>query len=463
MRPGVPSIGRSSIRGLCAVFNRPYRPAVATPHFDVIVLGAGAAGLAAASELLSAGRSVLVLEARDRVGGRIWTRREAALAAPIELGAEFIHGPAPVTRALLAKSGTAAVESPDSHWSLQAGKLLERNHLLGQIQQAMRQNNILASQDMSLDEFLERHVRSLGSEERQFARTMAEGFDAADTSRASARALCAEWTGDSLGGVPQSRPRDGYESVLAPLVAALLSNERARLRLQAVVESVHWSRGSVEVSGHFIGRPFAARAPRAIIALPLGVLQQSPPAAGSVGFAPALTRKDAALSGLESGAITKVVLRFASSFWQRIDGGRYRDASFFHAPSAPVPTFWTSLPVQAPLLVAWAGGPRTLTLGPEPASIVQAALASLEALFGAEADARGRLDGYYYHDWQSDCFARGAYSYVLVGGSDARRKLAEPLEATLFFAGEATDSEEGGTVTGALRSGMRAAGEVLAA
>ena len=189
-----------------------------TPHFDVIVLGAGAAGLAAACELLKGGRSVLVLEARDRLGGRIWTRRESGLAAPVELGAEFIHGSAPVTRALLAKSGTTAVNSPDSHWTLQGGELAERTRLFGRIQAALRQSDILKRQDMTLDELLDRHlVHALSPEERQFARTMAEGFDAADTSRASARALCAEWTGDSLGGAPQARPRDGYETVLAPL------------------------------------------------------------------------------------------------------------------------------------------------------------------------------------------------------------------------------------------------------
>lgn len=435
-----------------------------TPRFDVIVLGAGAAGLAAASELLNAGCSVLVLEARDRIGGRIWTRREAGLAAPIELGAEFIHGPAPVTRALLAKIGTSSVDTPDSHWTLQGGELSERGQLFAHIQAALRKNDILVRQDMTFDELLDRHLlHELSAEERQFARTMAQGFDAADTSRASARALCGEWTGDTLGAVPQARPRDGYETVLASLAATLLSGEHAPLQLQTPVQNVRWSKGSVEVTGHFIGKPFVARAARAIIALPLGVLQQPARAAGSVRFLPDLTAKEGALRGLASGAVTKLVLRFASSFWEKVHDGRYRDAAFFHAPNAPIPTFWTPLPVQAPLLVAWAGGPRASPPGADPSEIAQTALASLETLFGADADIRGQLVGYYYHDWQSDRFARGAYSYVLVGGSDAGRTLAEPLDATLFFAGEATVTEESGTVDGALQSGIRAAREVLGA
>lgn len=434
----------------------------AAPWFDVVVVGAGAAGLAAASELLGAGRSVLVLEARERVGGRIWTLREPGLAGPVELGAEFIHGHAPITRALLAKVGATAVDASGSHWSLQAGELSVRDGRFERILAAMQQSDVLATRDISFDELLDRHLADrLTLEERQFARTMAQGFDAADTSRASARGLLAEWTGDTLGDVPQSRPRDGYESVLAALMATP-HGERLRLRLRATVESVIWSKGSVEVMGHFAGAPFTARAQRAIIALPLGVLQQPSGASGAVLFTPALTAKEAPLRALTTGAVTKLVLRFASSFWESVHEERYRDAAFFHAPGARVPTFWTPAPAHLPLLVAWAGGPRAFAAGADPNEVVRAALQTLETLFGEGADPAGELAGYYYHDWQEDPFARGAYSYALVGGSDSRRTLAEPLDGTLFFAGEASDTEEAGTVTGALQSGIRAAREVLA-
>jgi len=158
------------------------------------------------------------------------------------------------------------------------------------------------------------------------------------------------------------------------------------------------------------------------------------------------------------------MLRFASSFWETLHEGRYRDAGFFHVPEAPFATFWTPAPARAPLLVAWAGGPRAVRLaaGASPAQLVRQALASLETLFGEELDVTAELRGYYYHDWQQDPFARGAYSYVTVGGSEARAALAQPIEDTLFFAGEATDAEAG-TVTGALQSGVRAARELLAA
>jgi monoamine oxidase len=434
------------------------------PSCDVVVLGAGAAGLMAACELLRAGRSVTLLEARDRVGGRMWTRCEPGLAAPVELGAEFIHGHAAVTLALLGRLGAAAIESSGSHLTLQRGELQFRDGSFARVRQAMLASDALATTDMSFDEFLEHHLaQALSAEERRFARTMAQGFDAADTARASARAIVAEWSGDILGNTPQARPQGGYATVLAALMAGLQA-PGLRLRLQATVQSIHWSKGSVAVSGDSCGTGFSVRAARAVITLPLGVLQQAPPTPGAVGFAPPLDTKQAALQGLASGPVLKMQLRFAAPFLESIAGGRYRDVSFLHAPEAEIPTFWTQAPMRAPLLVAWAGGPQAqrAAAGATPAGIVHKALAGLQSLFGADANVASQLEAHYYHDWQQDPFARGAYSYVLVGGSGARAELARPIEDTLFFAGEATDADgEAGTVTGALQSGARAARELL--
>jgi monoamine oxidase len=433
---------------------------------DVIVIGAGAAGLIAAGELIEAGLRVTLLEARDRVGGRIWTRRETGVAVPIELGAEFIHGHAPITEGLLAAAGATVIEAADAHFTLEAGKLSSQGGgFFPHIRAAMKKkSDALARHDMSFDAFLQQLSHTLSPEQREHARMMAEGFDAADTSRASARALAEEWTSDVIGSSPQARPREGYESLLAVLMGRL-QGERLRLLLQATVQSVRWSRGSVEVAGEFCSTPFAITAPRVLITLPLGVLQQPAGAAGAVLFSPALTMKRAALEGLASGAIIKLMLRFATSFWETLHEGRYRDAGFFHAPHAPFVTFWTPAPARAPLLVAWAGGPRALRLaeGATPAQLVRKALTSLEKLFGEPLDVSSELRAYYYHDWQQDPLACGAYSYVTVGASEARAQLAQPIDDTLFFAGEATDLEEGGTVTGALQSGVRAAREVLAA
>jgi monoamine oxidase len=115
--------------------------------------------------------------------------------------------------------------------------------------------------------------------------------------------------------------------------------------------------------------------------------------------------------------------------------------------------------MRAPLLTAWAGGPKAERLtGRSSAALVRDALASVAAVFGARA---AELVCAYVHDWAQDPYARGGYSYVLAGGEGARAALAAPLRGTLYFAGEATDADEAGTVAGALRSGVRAARQIL--
>jgi monoamine oxidase len=428
---------------------------------DVIVVGAGAAGLSAAAELIRAGRSVLMLEARDRIGGRMWTRHEPELPVPVELGAEFIHGEAPLTHALLAAAGCAVVPVADAHWTFVGGRLERRDGLFPQVIEAMRRTDVLTHQDLSFARYLATHVK-LTRAARQLARTMAEGFDAVDTTRASARAIVAEWTGDIVGDVPQSRPAGGYSAVLTALMRQLQS-PRFVLKTSATVRTISWAAGSVRIAADFSGIRFQARAARAIITLPLGVLQQPPGTAGAVRFSPALTAKSPALRLLASGSIVKVMLRFRSAFWEQLHDGRYREVGFFHAPGAAIPTFWSAGPVSAPLLVAWVGGPPARRLaGRSDQAIVRAAIRSLQGIFGRDADVAAELQGCYYHDWEHDPFSRGAYSYVRVGGIHARAALAQPLAGTLFFAGEATDTDnESGTVTGALHSGIRAARELL--
>jgi monoamine oxidase len=171
-----------------------------------------------------------------------------------------------------------------------------------------------------------------------------------------------------------------------------------------------------------------------------------------------------ALKHLAAGPVLKVLLRFRTAFWEALDDGRYRDAAFFHAPRLAFPTFWTALPVRTPVVVAWAAGPRASRFeGADSTKIVGEALASYSELFNDRIDVERELESATVHDWQKDPYARGAYSYATVGGEDARNELAKPLARTLFFAGEAADSEEAGTVAGALRSGARAAQELLAA
>ncbi len=435
---------------------------MSTESCDVVIIGAGVAGLAAAAALAGSGRSVLMLEARDRIGGRIWTRREPGLAAPIELGAEFVHGDARETAAHLKRAGSALIESPDVHIAFENGEVAPRTGF-EQVVKAVRETHVLEREDMTLNEFLEKHMKGvLPVQARQYARMLAEGFDAADPDRVSARALAREWTSAAMTEEPQSRPGGGYAPLLGELMAAA-SRGRLRVQLQAPVHAVTWEKGRVEVDAECLGHPLRITATKAIITLPLGVLQAPPGTAGAVRFSPPLDAKREALGQLGFGPVIKLNLRFRSAFWEEIADGRYRDVTFFHSRQAPIPTFWTALPLRVPLLVAWTGGPRAARLlGASTEELVKTAVTVLQSMFGTNRDIGALVEGAYWHDWQNDPYARGAYSYVTVGGDAASRVLAEALSDTLFFAGEATDCQgELATVTGAIRTGERAARQVM--
>ena len=437
---------------------------MANASWDVVIIGAGVSGLAAACDLRKSGLSVLVLEARDRVGGRSWTRHEPGLSAPIELGAEFIHGRVPQTFELLREVGKAALDTSGTHWRLRDGRLVSASdELFDQIQTALERSQALQQPDIAFEDWLRRSAQhGLSADAATMARAFVEGFDAADPARVSTHFVAREWGAGGMLDAPQFRPLGGYSSVLAALAGAL-DRHNLRLQLHTVVNEIRWRRGAVEVDATFLDQPLRVTATCAIVTLPLGVLQAAAGSPGAVRFVPALESKRVALEGLAFGPVLKLSLRFRTAFWEELDGGKYQDSSFFHSATTAFPTFWTPLPLRAPLLTAWIAGPKAARLSTaEKPYIVHQALQSLSTIFGGRAQSELELEAAYLHNWQTDPFARGAYSYVTVGGGELRKVLAAPLDDTLFFAGEATDTgNEAATVTGALQSGARAAREVL--
>ena len=433
--------------------------------YDVIVIGAGAAGLAAAADLGRAGQSVCVLEARDRIGGRIHTRYEPQAPVPLELGAEFIHGQAAVIMRWLARANATAMDAVQTRWSLRDGRLQDGDDMFEQMRAGLRKVR-KPKRDLPFAQFLDRYAaRVLTQPVREFACMLVQGFDAADATRVSTLDILGEWAGQAAADAPTLRPVNGYAVLLGALLSAANQN-RVRVQLNTIVHTVSWRRGRVEIEAIQSGRRILFSAPRAIITLPLGVLQGAPEHAGTVRFEPPLKAKRAALDLLAMGPVLKVLLQFQSRFWEQLHAGRYRRAAFFHAPGSPFPTFWTLLPLRAALLTAWTAGPNAERLSSlSDDELTATALSSLEAIFGRRAGVREQFQAASLHNWQTDPFARGAYSYVLAGGTSARKALARPLLGTLFFAGEAADAdgELAGTVAGALQSGERVAREVLRA
>lgn len=431
-------------------------------HADIVVLGAGAAGLAAARALDRAGLPVVVLEARERIGGRLYTREEPGLPVPIELGGEFIHGTTDETFALLRAAGSVAIDTGGESFGYDGGTLREAEDPFEIVARVMQRAEGLR-EDVSVERFL----RELPGDDpdvelqRRYTRMLVEGFDAADPLQASVRAIAEEWSDQHGQTSRQFRPLGGYAPLLRTLHAAL-DPRRSRVMLSTPAHALRWSERAVTAEARTpSGETLTVRARAAIVTLPVGVL-----AAGAPLFDPPLPpAKRDALEALVMGPVVKLVLRFRTAFWEHLHGERYRDAAFFHHADATFPTFWSLLPLRTTLLIAWAGGPKADVLSRyDESERVALAQRDLALLFGGASEPYRELEGAYTHDWQSDPYARGAYSYVAVGGGDARARLAAPVGSTLFFAGEAAaPAIEAGTAAAALRSGERAAREALAA
>ncbi len=426
---------------------------------DAIVIGAGAAGLAAARGLAGRSVRVVLLEARDRIGGRVWSCPVARTATPVELGAEFIHGPAELTMLLLRDAGMAAIDTGGEAWTCsEDGELRREDRGLSSFAGIVEAARVLAD-DESVDRLLRRFEGDEATRETATAaRAFVEGFDAADPAIASARAIADEWR--SGVDFASARPLGGYRRMFDHLRDACVA-AGVQIRLSTIVRRISWRRGVVAIDANCCGESQTIHARAAILTLPIGVLRHSGDET-AVAFDPRLpSAKIEALRSIEMGHVVKVALWFRTAFWERIRNGHYRDAAFFRCERQPFPTYWTQLPVRSGLVVAWVGGPKAIALsGVAEEDLIGRALNGFGALFNEPALVRKEFEGALTHDWSRDPFARGAYSYVAVGGAGAREALAAPVDDTLFFAGEATSTDgQGGTVNGALETGERAAAE----
>jgi monoamine oxidase len=438
-------------------------------RLDAIVIGAGAAGLAAAEALSREGLSLVVLEGRRRIGGRIHTLRPRGLPIPIELGAEFVHGREEELLELAREASIAIERIPAAHIEIEDGHTMIRPDYWTRFESLARKLRS-SGRDRSIGDFLRAHPR-MPARDRALLASIVEGYDAADPERASEHALSMRGEPrEDAGERAQFRVASGYDRI-PRFLAGLLDPKRARVRLGAAVTRVRWRRGEVEVSTAG-GETLRSRC--AVVAVPAGVLQARAGAKGAIAFEPDPAPIRRALSGIAMGDVCRLALVFDAPFWtepdvlaRRVPRGALGEgeAGFVHLPGAELPTWWTAAPVQAPVLVAWSGGPAARRL--LSSSRGQLLALALEALGGIwrldPRKLRRRLRGSHLHDWSADPFSRGAYSYQVVGGASAPDALARPVAGTLFFAGEATEGRRSGTVPGAITSGRAAARRVLKA
>lgn len=418
---------------------------------DVLVLGAGIAGLAAARTLADAGLRVIVLEARDRIGGRMWT--DHSLGMPLDLGASWIHGVKGNPIAELAAQwkvrtiptnfdNFTTFHADGSELSTDEEEQMEElfNSVYTQVEQMQEDTENDMSLQAAFDEVIA--SRNLSTEELrrlnfyiQAETSLEYGADPADLSLWN-------WDQDEeLGGKEVVFP-GGYNQITDGLAKGL------DIRLGVKVDSIRYGSDGVDVktsSGAF-------RGDRAIVTFPLGVLKQ-----GSVTFDPPLPEsKQSAIDRLDMGILNKVYLKFPKVFWdEEIEGFGYMGEALGEWND------WLSFApyINQPVLMAFHGGAKGFALEElSDEEIVSGAMKTLRIIYGDEIP---ELEGYVITRWGKDPFALGSYSHIppFASGDDLDA-LFEPVENVLYFAGEATHRAFPATVHGAYLSGIAAAQEI---
>jgi len=410
----------------------------------IIIVGGGMAGLGAARPLVGRGLEVTLLEARQRLGGRILTFPR--LWPPVELGAEFVHGQDPELWRWIESIPLHTREVSGQHW------MWSRESGLGPYDFS-KEIGILTSRingtdrDQTVHEFLGRQGFTM--QERRQVVDYVEGFHAAPVDRFGIRAFAAaEKDAAEIQAEKAYRLLDGF-GALVRWKEHEVRRLGARIFCGVEVTRIHWYPGGVGVEGRVGGRAEQWHGRAAVVTLPLGVLKT-----GLVQFEPALPAKERAIAALGAGHVTRLVLRFRERFWPERFG-------FIHTFDEWLPTWWTN---EDPLvLTGWAGGPKgERAAKADQESLLEHAFLLLARTFSKPAPSiRRQFVERLTHNWHDDPLARMAYSYVPVNQLEATRQLAEPVAGTLFFAGEATSCAQYGTVHGALNSGLRAAKEIL--
>lgn len=423
---------------------------------EILILGAGCSGLAAASRLRD--RDIRVLEARNRIGGRILTELDSLSPIPIELGAEFVHGKPQETFDIIRRERLGLYDVLDTHVMKGPKGLKPADDFWEKVGGILERLDGKRKADRSFADFLKEQKKE-SKDTLSLTRAFAEGFHAAVIEELSeiglARAEQATEEGANEADHSRSfRVIQGYRSIPSALYNAIGNPDH--VLLNRVVKRIHWRKDSVEVEvvHRLTGEAELYRAKRIIISIPLGVL-----ASGQIEMDPMPKRLREAIDGLRMGSAIRMTFRFQKAFWENLADEPIGMAHAF--ADAAFPTWWTSLPVRAPIITGWAGGPRALeAYALSPKKRVRAALESLGEIFHISTAKLGReLESVHHHNWQKDRFSLGAYSFVAVNGAEAADRFGQtPVDQTLFFAGEATmDTAARGTVDGAIGSGYRAA------
>ena len=420
---------------------------------SVVIVGGGAAGLMTAFELSKHTIAVTILESKQRPGGRIDTLYEHSFSQPVETGAEFIHGDAPITLSLLNEAGISYHAVNDTMGRIENGVFKNENNFEGHWDLLMKEMASL-QQDMPLAEFINTYFgEDKYAELRSFVINFAGGFDLADISRASTKSLYREWSKE-MG--TQYRIDGGYKKLIDFLETKCRDNGCA-IHFSCCAKKISWHKNEINVLS-MCSRLFKAN--KIVLAVPISVLQAGAGNSDYIEFSPAIPQHTKAAKNIGFGAVIKVILEFHENFWKT----KTKDAGMIFMQHEIVPTWWTQSPVENNILTGWIGNEKAKSLQHETdGAILHKAIQSLANSFNVAAEKLHKnLKAYKIANWCKEPDIYGGYSFSTVESAIAKHILRQPIDDTIFFSGEALfEGSPGATVEAALSSGKKTAEAVL--
>ena len=419
---------------------------------SILIIGGGIAGLATAYELSKHNVQVTLLEAKNRLGGRIHTFYDISFSQPVELGAEFIHGDLPHTLSILNEAAISYNKINDTMFHLEKGAFKKQKSFTKDWDKVMKQMSAL-THDMPLDVFIDTFFGDdKYADLRASIKGFAGGFDLADTATASSKSLYREWSNEMEN---QYRINGGYK-VLIDYLATQCKNNGSIIQNNCCAKKISWHKNEVHVLT-MCSRFF--KADKAVIAVPVSVLQASNKDENYLEFEPAILQHINAAKDIGFGDVIKIILEFDNNFWN----AKNENAGFFLTDEI-IPTWWSQLPIKNAVLTGWVGGEKasSLKLNTDE-EILKITLQSLASAFDVSFDTiKSKLKAGKIANWCKEADINGGYSFNMVKSVDAKKVLRKPVEDTLFFSGEALfEGTPVGTVEAALASGKHTALQVL--
>ena len=421
--------------------------------YDVIIIGGGATGLMAA-KILSANHKVLVLEAKDRLGGRIYPVN--SFSFPAEGGAEFIHGNLKTTFGLLKEAHLNKEKIKGTFCKVEKGKWYADNHLVPGWELLIQRMKD-CKKDVSIHDFLDISFKEKKFDAlKKYFTKYIEGYDAANPVNTSVFAIRKEM---EAGDAPQYRPEPGYYSLADYLKEACLKNGGIIKTNEPVTKLLRNKNIEIFTSQ----KKYFCK--KVICAVPLGVLQSTRKQKSFIDFPDFLKGHLNAAKKIGNGPVIKFLLEFDKAFW--FDKNFLKDKNI-QAPSylftdTAIPTWWTQYPSQEPLLTGWIAGPSSYKMrNYSTKKFKQIVLESLSLVFTLPVDdLQKRLKNFRVVNWINEAYILGGYSYPTLQTTKARKILQKPFDNAFYFAGEYVPKNSSSTVDAALLSGKSVAEQIV--